>query len=74
VIKQDPSKKDLLYAVTDRGVYVITYGCGEWHVLGKGLPTVYAQDLVIQNVEDYAVIATNGRGCWVLDIRGLRGN
>ena len=74
VIRQDPVKRDLLYLGTDRGVYVSTDGGEQWNVLGKGLPTVYAQDLVIQTKEDYAVISTHGRGCWVLDIRDLRRN
>lgn len=73
VIKQDPSNAKLLYLGTDRGVYVSTDGGSRWHVLGKGLPTVYVHDLEIQTVEDYAVIATHGRGNYVLDIRGLRG-
>ena len=72
VIKQDPANKDLLYLGTDRGVYVSTDGAQSWHVLGKDLPTVYVHDLAIQTVEDYAVIATHGRGCFVLDIRDLR--
>jgi len=73
VIKQDPAKADLLYLGTDRGVYVTTDGGEKWHVLGKDLPTVYVHDLEIQTVEDYAVIATHGRGNYVLDIRALRG-
>lgn len=73
VIKQDPRNAKLLYLGTDRGVYVSTDGGEKWHVLGKNLPTVYVHDLVIQTVEDYAVIATHGRGNYILDIRDLRG-
>ena len=72
VIKQDPSNENLLFAGTDRGVYVSTNGAKSWEVLGKDLPTVYVHDLALQTVEDYAVIATHGRGCFVLDIRELR--
>ncbi len=72
VIKQDPANRNLLMAGTDRAVYVSTDGGTEWDVLGKGLPTVYVHDLAIQTVEDYAVISTHGRGCYVLDIRNLR--
>jgi len=72
VIKQDPGNKDLLFAGTDRAVYVSTDGAKSWHVLGKDLPTVYVHDLALQTVEDYAVITTHGRGCFVLDIRDLR--
>lgn len=72
VIKQDPANKDLLFAGTDRGVYVTTDGGEKWEVLGKGLPTVYVHDLALQTTEDFAVISTHGRGCFVLDIRDLR--
>ncbi len=72
VIKQDPANKDLLFVGTDRAVYASTDGGKSWHVLGKDLPTVYVHDLALQTVEDYAVITTHGRGCFVLDIRDLR--
>ncbi len=72
VIKQDPANADLLYLGTDRGVYVSTDGGAQWQVLGSGLPTVYVHDLEIQTIEDFAVIATHGRGNYVLDIRKLR--
>ncbi len=72
VIKQDPANADLLYVGTDRGVYVTTNGAESWAVLGKDLPTVYVHDIAIQTVEDFLVISTHGRGCFVLDIRDLR--
>ena len=72
VIKQDPAHENLLFAGTDRAVYVTTDGAQTWSVLGKGLPTVYVHDLAIQTAEDYLVISTHGRGCYVLDIRDLR--
>lgn len=72
VIKQDPEDKDLLFAGTDRAVYFTVDGGESWEVAGRDLPTVYVHDLVIQTAEDYLVIATHGRGCYVLDIRDLR--
>lgn len=72
VIKQDPANQNLLFVGTDRGVYVSTNGAESWEVLGKDLPTVYVHDLALQTTEDYAVISTHGRGCFVLDIRDLR--
>ena len=74
VIKQDPKDKETLYVGTDKGVYVTTNNADEWHVLGKGLPTVYVHDMALHPTEDMAVIATHGRGCWVLDIRDIRGS
>jgi hypothetical protein len=72
VIKQDPTNQNLLFAGTDRGVYVSTNGAESWDVLGKDLPTVYVHDLALQTTEDFAVVSTHGRGCFVLDIRNLR--
>ncbi|MEL7500017.1 MAG: hypothetical protein AAFN77_20615 [Planctomycetota bacterium] len=72
VIKQDPDNKNLLFVGTDRAVYVSNDGAKTWDVLGKGLPTVYVHDIALQTKEDFAVIATHGRGCYVLDIRDLR--
>ncbi len=72
VIKQDPVNEDLIFAGTDRAVYVSTNGGENWEVLGKDLPTVYVHDLMLQTTEDYVVIATHGRGCYVLDIREVR--
>jgi len=72
VIKQDPANKDLLFVGTDRAVYVSTDGAESWETLGDKLPTVYVHDLAIQTAEDYCVISTHGRGCFVLNIRDLR--
>ncbi|MDA7979276.1 MAG: hypothetical protein MPJ50_10975 [Pirellulales bacterium] len=74
VVRQDQKNKDLLFVGTDKGTYVTTNGGEKWDVLGSGLPTVYVHDMVLHPTEDMAVIATHGRGCWVLDIRGLRTN
>ena len=72
VVKQDPKNKNVLYLGTDRAVYATIDGGENWQVLGKGLPTVYAQDLAIHTTENLAVIATHGRGSWVLDLIPFR--
>jgi hypothetical protein len=36
------------------------------------LPTVHVHDIVIQTAEDLIVIATHGRGSYVLDVRPVR--
>ncbi|KPK75681.1 MAG: hypothetical protein AMJ79_10320, partial [Phycisphaerae bacterium SM23_30] len=72
VVKEDPTNKNILYVGTDRGVYVTIDGGQKWEVLGTGLPSVYAQDLAIQTVEHVAVIATHGRGAWVIDLIPVR--
>jgi len=72
VIKQDPSNPDILYAGTDCGVYVSLNAGKSWEVLGTGLPTVYVHDLAIHNSESVLVIATHGRGGYLVDIRPVR--
>lgn len=73
VIKQDPANPNLLYAGTDCGVYVSLNGGQRWEVLGTGLPTVYVHDLAIHPTESVLVIATHGRGGYLVDIRPVRG-
>ena len=67
VIREDPSDEKILYAGTDTGVYISTDRGKSWSVLGD-LPTVYVQDLVIQQRDNILVIATHGRGIWAIDI------
>ena len=72
VIKQDPSNPQVLYAGTDMGVYVSLNGGQHWQVLGTGLPTVYVHDIAIHHDESLMVIATHGRGGYLIDIKPIR--
>jgi len=67
VVREDPRKKDILYAGTDTGVYVTLNGGKTWSVLGSGLPTTYVWDLAVHPRDNALLIATNGRGMWLLD-------
>jgi photosystem II stability/assembly factor-like uncharacterized protein len=67
VIREDPKKKDVLYCGTDLGVYVTTDGAKTWNYLGSGLPNAAVWDLQIHPRDNMIVIATNGRGMWVID-------
>jgi len=73
VIKEDPFIADILYVGTDVGVYVSKDGGKTWNVLGGNLPTAYVQDLVIHPRDNIIVIATHGRGMWVMDATGVNG-
>jgi hypothetical protein len=67
VIREDPNKKGLLYAGTERGVYV-SFDDGEyWQPLKMNLPVVPIHDLAIQAREKDLVVATHGRSFWILD-------
>ena len=72
VIKEDPKNENILYAGTDFGVYVSINRGESWESLPGKLPTTYVHDLVIHPRDDMAVIATHGRGVWVLDVRFIR--
>jgi photosystem II stability/assembly factor-like uncharacterized protein len=67
VIREDPQKKDVLYVGTDYGVYVTVDGGKTWSCLGSGLPNAPVWDLQVHPRDHMLVIATNGRGMWVID-------
>jgi photosystem II stability/assembly factor-like uncharacterized protein len=66
VIREDPFNENILYVGTDIGVYVSRDGGKTWSVLGD-LPSTYVHDLVIHPRDNMIIIATHGRGIWVLD-------
>jgi len=67
-IREDPTSADILYASTDFGVYVTTDGAKTWNVLGGNLPSVFGIDMIVHPRENVAVVATHGRGMWVIDV------
>ena len=71
VIREDPVNKDILYVGTDAGVYVTTDGGKTWNTIGTNLPAAYVHDLVIHPRDNVMVVATHGRGMWVLDVEPI---
>ncbi len=66
VIREDPKKDSILYLGTDVGVYVSKNAGESWEVLGD-LPCTYVHDLAIHPRDNMIIIATHGRGMFVLD-------
>lgn len=66
-IVQDHKRKDLMFAGTEFGVYMTINGGMEWKQLKGGMPTISVRDLTIQRREDELVLATFGRGFYILD-------
>ncbi len=66
-IAQDHVNPDLLFAGTEFGVFFTVDGGREWTQLKAGIPTVAVRDIVIQRRENDLVLATFGRGIYVLD-------
>jgi hypothetical protein len=67
VLREDPANANILYAGTDFGVFVSTNGGQRWDVLGGNLPSTSVSDLQLHPRDPIIVIATYGRGMWVLD-------
>ena len=65
VVREDPSKKGLLFAATEFGIYVSFDDADHWQSLQLNLPVTSVPDLVVH--EDDLVIATHGRSFWILD-------
>jgi len=64
-VKEDPVRRGLLYCGTERGVFV-SFDDGEsWQSLQLNLPAVSMRDLQVKG--DDLIVATHGRGFWVLD-------
>lgn len=66
-IAEDHVDKNLLFCGTEFGVYFSNNGGGQWIQLKGGLPTVAVRDIEIQRRENDLVLATFGRGFYVLD-------
>ena len=72
-LEQDPIVEDLIFAGTEAGLYVSLNRGENWFRWTHGLPSVPVHDLVLHPRDHDLVIATDGRGAYVLDdIRPLR--
>lgn len=64
-VREDPERANLLYAGTERGVWVSFDGGTSWRPLQRNLPPVPVHDLVVKDGD--LVAATHGRSFWILD-------
>jgi photosystem II stability/assembly factor-like uncharacterized protein len=67
VVRQDPRNPDLLYAGSEHGVWVSFDGGSHWRSLNVNLPTVSVHDMRVHPRDNDLIIATHGRGFWILD-------
>jgi photosystem II stability/assembly factor-like uncharacterized protein len=65
VLREDPERAGLLYAGTERGVWVSFDDGANWQSLRRNLPIVPIHDLAIK--EGDLIAATHGRSFWILD-------
>src|SRR5438034_10537166 len=68
VIKEDLVKPNLLFLGTEFGLYVSIDGGKNWaQFKGNHFPAVAVRDLAIQPRENDLILATHGRGIWIVD-------
>ena len=65
VVREDPARKGLLYAGTERGIFVSFDDGDHWEPLQQNLPRTSIRDIDVHG--DDLVVATHGRAFWILD-------
>jgi photosystem II stability/assembly factor-like uncharacterized protein len=73
VVVQDAKNPELLFVGTEWGVYVTLDGGARWLPFRAGMPSVKVTDMVIHPRENDLVVATYGRGAYIVDISSLQG-
>jgi hypothetical protein len=69
VVREDASRKDLLYAGTEKGIFVSWDGGRSWESFQLNLPVTPITDLMVHKGD--LIVATSGRSFWVLDDLGV---
>ena len=74
VIKEDTVAQNLLFLGTEFGLWISVDGGGHWaQYKGSGFPAVAVRDLIVHPRTSDLILATHGRGIWIIDdISGLR--
>ena len=76
VVREDPKRAGMLYVGTDNAVYFSLDDGAHWQRLQEGLPPAPVYWLTVQERFDDLVVATYGRGFYILDdigpLRALR--
>ncbi|HEX8800586.1 MAG TPA: hypothetical protein VF772_18340, partial [Terriglobales bacterium] len=65
VVREDPKRKNLLYAGTDTDIYISWDDGDHWQPFSLNLPATPITDLQVRDND--LVISTFGRGLWILD-------
>lgn len=64
-VREDPTRKGMLYAGTQHGIYVSFNDGDAWESLSLNLPDTQVCDIVVETND--LVITTHGRGFYILD-------
>lgn len=65
VVRADPKRQGLLYAGTEKGMWISFDDGASWNKFQMNLPPVPIADLAIKN--DNLIAATHGRSFWMID-------
>jgi photosystem II stability/assembly factor-like uncharacterized protein len=65
VVRADPQVRGLLYAGTEKGVYVSFDDGANWQSLQRNLPVTSIRDIDVHGND--LVIGTHGRSIWIMD-------
>ncbi|MEA2490773.1 MAG: hypothetical protein QOH21_2565, partial [Acidobacteriota bacterium] len=65
VVREDPVRRGLLYAGTERGMYVSNDDGEHWQSLQRNLPVTSVRDIDVHGND--VVIGTHGRSFWIMD-------
>ncbi|MBT8184259.1 MAG: glycosyl hydrolase, partial [Eudoraea sp.] len=69
VVREDASRKNLLYAGTEKGIFISWDGGNAWEPLQLNLPVTPITDLMVHKGD--LIVATSGRSFWILDDLGV---
>jgi len=67
VVREDPKSASILYLGTEQGLFLSIDGGREWAEFTGGLPRVPVRDIAIHPRDSDLVLATHGRGFWIVD-------
>ena len=66
-MREDPKNPNLLYLGTELGFFVSFNGGTNWVEMKNNMPTLPYNDLVVHPRDNDLVLASHGRGVWILD-------
>ncbi len=70
VIREDPKNRDLLYGGTENGLYASWDQGATWVSIRNNIPAVPVRDIKIHPRDNDIIVATHGRGIYILDDAG----
>ncbi len=73
VVREDPANPDVLYAGLEQGVWISLDRGARWESLRLNMPSVAVHDMRVQPDRHDLLVATHGRGFWILDDLGAIG-